>query len=67
MKITCTGSFPQGLDQTLRTCDGGSKLLGNQFTVKSVVWKFSTSISCEVKIIIARRAIVFAKYRQGQG
>ena len=54
MKITCIGSYPQGLDQTLRTCDGGSKLLGNQFTVKSVVWKFSTSISCEVKIIISQ-------------
>ena len=52
MKSTCIGSYPQSLDQTLRTCDGGSKLLGNQFTVKSVVWNFSTSISCEMQIII---------------
>ena len=31
---------PSEFDQTLRTCEGGSKLLGNHFIAKSVVYNF---------------------------
>ena len=46
--------LPSELDQTLRTCEGGSKLLGNRFIAKSVVYKCSTSILCEYYILLGK-------------